>query len=72
LPDVVDAAWGGTLVPPGNTRALADAMRELLDAQSRVDGVGAAARSRMLDRFSPSAVAAAYTGLYREVTRDGR
>lgn len=72
LPDVVDATWGGTLVPPGDTRALADAMRSVLEAPARIDGVGAAARARMLDRFSPSAVAAVYSGLYREVTRDGR
>ncbi|MFN0098242.1 MAG: glycosyltransferase [Gemmatimonadaceae bacterium] len=72
LPDVVDASWGGTLVPPGDTRALADAMRTVLDAPARIDGVGAAARARMLERFSPDAVAAVYSGLYREVARHGR
>lgn len=71
LPDVVSPEWGGTLVPPGDTRALADAMRAAL---ARTDGgvtQGAAARARMLDRFSPSAVAAGYHATYRAAAARG-
>ena len=69
LPDVVSPEWGGTLVPAGDTRALADAMRAALE---RTDGgatLGAAGRARMLDRFAPSAVAAGYRDRYRAIAR---
>ena len=70
LPDVVDADWGGMLVPPGDTRALAEAMRRLDAEPESVVGRGATARSRMLDRFAPSTVAASYRELYRHVLSD--
>lgn len=72
LPDVVSPEWGSVLVPPGDIRALADAMRAIDDDPGAVGGHGAAARSRMLDRFSPSAVAAGYRELYRSVIADAR
>ena len=70
LPDVVNADQGGMLVPPGDTRALADAMRRVLAQPTMVDGFGAAARATMLDRFSPSKVAAGYRELYRSLLHD--
>ena len=71
LTDVVHPEWGGTLVPPGDTRALAEAMRQrYLQSENRGER-GAAGRARMLDRFSPSAAAARYQEIYREVMRRG-
>lgn len=70
LPDVVHPEWGGMLVPPGDTRSLAEAMRAVDAEPESVGGRGAAARAKMLDRFSPSAVAACYRELYRQVLSD--
>ncbi len=67
LPDVVSPEWGGTLVPPGDTRALAEAIDTLLASKDGGLGFGAAARARMLDRFAPSSVAAGYVHTYRAV-----
>ncbi len=70
LPDVVDPAWGGTLVPPGDTRALAGAITGAITAAlsdpARATTLGATARAKMLDRFSPAAVAAGYRHRYVE------
>jgi glycosyltransferase involved in cell wall biosynthesis len=67
LPDVVSPEWGGTLVPAGDTRALAEAMRGLIADPEAAAEHGASARALMLDRFSPGAVAATYLELYRGV-----
>lgn len=65
IPDVVDPQWGGHLVPAGDTRALAEAMGALHAASAeRIAGWGAAARSVMMDRFSPTVVAQGYRTLY--------
>ena len=70
LPEVVSPEWGGVLVPPGDVRALADAMRHKLTDHESASEQGAAARARMVDRFAPSAVAATYREIYRGVVRD--
>lgn len=70
LPDIVNSEWGGILVTPGDTRALASAMMRVDGDPGAVSGYGAAARAKMLDRFAPSAVAAAYRELYRTVLND--
>lgn len=68
VPDVVDAQWGGRLVPPGDVRALADAMASIHAAPDAVSGWGASARSVMLDRFSPTSVALGYRAIYDRVS----
>jgi len=64
LPDVVKAEAGGSLVPPGDTRALADAMRAHVADPARVEALGAAARATMVDRFAPAKVAQGYRDRY--------
>jgi glycosyltransferase involved in cell wall biosynthesis len=65
LPDVVDSKWGGMLVPAGDTRALADAMRAIAADSAKATSHGAAARATMLDRFAPAKVATGYRERYR-------
>jgi glycosyltransferase involved in cell wall biosynthesis len=72
LPDVVSTEWGGVLVTPGEIRALADAIQSIDADPAAVIGHGAAARARMVDRFSPSAVAAGYREIYRSVMGHAR
>lgn len=69
LPDVVNPEWGGVLVPPGDTRALADAIGQLVARAEAVDEAGASARATMMDRFAPSRVSAGYRELYRSILR---
>lgn len=64
LPDIVSHEWGGILITPGDTRSLAEAMKAVAAQPGRVEGYGSTARAAMLDRFSPTAVAAGYRGLY--------
>ena len=56
LPEVVDAPRGGLLVPPGDARALADAVAGLLDDASAREALSASAR-RSAERFRWGAVA---------------
>ncbi|MEX2181154.1 MAG: glycosyltransferase [Gemmatimonadaceae bacterium] len=69
LLDVVHPERGGVLVSPGDTRAIADAMRDLADHPERVESYGTSARATMLDRFAPSTVGARYRELYRSVAQ---
>ena len=71
LPDVVAPEWGGVLVPPRDTRALAAALQGVDAHPELVAGHGSAGRAAMLDRFAPSTVAAGYHALYRSVVDDG-
>lgn len=65
LPDVVRTDAGGVLVPPGDVRALADAMRAHVADPARIEALGAAARATMVDRFAPAKVASGYRDRYR-------
>ncbi len=67
LPDVVRPEAGGVLVPPGDTRALADALTQIVRDPATAEGHGASARATMLDRFSPSKVAAGYRAMYQDL-----
>lgn len=54
LPDVLEGC--GDLVPPGDTAAMADAVRRLLADRDRSAALGRAARARFLERYSLQAV----------------
>ena len=51
LPHSIVPGVTGWLVPPGNTEALADALREALAYPERLAAMGAAGRARLLARF---------------------
>jgi glycosyltransferase involved in cell wall biosynthesis len=67
LPDVVRHEEGGVLVPTGDTRALADAMIQVVRDPAMAEGHGSSARAMMLDRFAPSKVAAGYRAMYQDL-----
>jgi glycosyltransferase involved in cell wall biosynthesis len=55
--EVVQAAGGGVLVPPGDVGALLDALRALLDAPARRRALGDAGRRGVLAGFTSRAMA---------------
>ncbi len=60
----------GYVVPPGNPRALADAILKLkTEAPERRAARSAAARSRIVDNFSLAVAVSRYTSLYRDLVR---
>ncbi len=68
LPEVVGDA--GLLVPPGNHRALAAAISELLENPSRAADLGRAGYKRVQKRFTWQRAAEKTVAAYREVIRD--
>lgn len=65
-PDLVDGC--GRVIPPGNARALAEAMAELLAAPEAVrNELGQRGRARMEANFPMAAVAQSYAALYMEL-----
>jgi glycosyltransferase involved in cell wall biosynthesis len=64
-PEVVSAETG-VLVPPGDTDALATALRALLADRDRARGLGEAGRHRVETEFSEQAMAARVLALYAE------
>lgn len=60
----------GLVVPPNDPLALAEALRELLDAPSRRREMGAAARRRVSDCFSKRRMLDDLGGVYRSVLGD--
>lgn len=65
LPEVVGDA--GVLVPPGDSRALANAIDGLLDDPARRAGLSARGRARVLEHFSWQVAARRMTDYYEEV-----
>jgi glycosyltransferase involved in cell wall biosynthesis len=57
----------GLIVPPGDPKALANALMTLLSQPHRLATMGAAARSRVLDRFGAPAFAAAGAEVLRRL-----
>jgi glycosyltransferase involved in cell wall biosynthesis len=69
LVDVVQPTFGGSLVPPGDLDALAEAVAQCVGSEQEADLRGHAGREGMLAQFSPEAVAVRYHQLY-ETARD--
>ncbi len=67
MPEAVDDGATGFLVAPGDVRALADALCRLVDDPALRERMGAAARARVLERFSLDAMVDANLAVYREV-----
>ncbi len=67
LDEVVRAAGGGILVPPGSPAALAAAIGELLAQPERRRDLGARGREGVVARFSWREIARATVDAYREV-----
>jgi len=58
----------GLLVPPGDVDALAAALVELLEDESRRRSLGAAARTRAVERYSWTSLAGRLLGVYERLT----
>jgi glycosyltransferase involved in cell wall biosynthesis len=67
VPEVVEPGLTGLLVEPGDGDGLAAALERLAGDRGLRAAMGAAARSRCLERHGIDAIARAYLELYREV-----
>ena len=70
--DVVLDGWNGRLVPSRNSRALADAMIELLSEQTKRTEMGQRSYQYVKGKFDLSSVADAYAEIYVRALADGR
>jgi glycosyltransferase involved in cell wall biosynthesis len=66
LPEIVEDARTGLVVPPGDAEALAAGIRELATDRGRAAAMGAAGRARALEEFSQSRCTDRIEALYRE------
>ncbi|MCC7144012.1 MAG: glycosyltransferase family 4 protein, partial [Candidatus Eisenbacteria bacterium] len=66
IPEVVEDGVTGLLVPPGQPRALADALRRLLADDAQAFALGQAGRTRVEQRFSLAARAEAMMRLFKQ------
>ncbi|HRA20564.1 MAG TPA: glycosyltransferase, partial [Anaerolineae bacterium] len=64
LPEILDQGAAGLLVPPGDTLALAAALRRLLTDRELAAGLGAAARRRAVERYSYAAMERVLEGVF--------
>jgi glycosyltransferase involved in cell wall biosynthesis len=65
VPDVVVAGETGLLVPPGDVRLLAGAVRYLLDEPAEAQRMATAARDHIGERYAPHALGAVLDQVYR-------
>ena len=71
FPEVVEDAVSGVLVPPGDARALAGAIRRLMADPGLRETLGRAARKRIVETFSWRQTARRTLALYQEVISRG-
>lgn len=67
---VLDDGRAGILVPPGDARALARAIQDLLEAPTRARDLGARARQRAEQEYDVSHVVARYVTIYETLLGD--
>ena len=69
-PELVEEGKTGTLVPPGDPDALAEAIKTYLDLPDRLRTHGVAGRKRVEERFSLSKMVSGYLDVYDSVLRE--
>ncbi|MFN2586537.1 MAG: glycosyltransferase [Actinomycetota bacterium] len=69
MPELVDDAVTGRLVPPGDAGALASALRQVLSSDVLRRTFAAAARARLAERFSTEKMLARLAAEYRDRAR---
>ena len=69
IPEIVDDARTGLLVPPNSPAPLAEAIRRLWDDPELARRLAETARGTVVPRYRWEAVAASIEGVYREVLR---
>jgi N-acetyl-alpha-D-glucosaminyl L-malate synthase BshA len=67
IPEVIESGEHGLLVAPGDADAIARAIEALLGDPARRAQMGAAARRRAAERFTPEMIVPQYEALYRRV-----
>jgi glycosyltransferase involved in cell wall biosynthesis len=72
VPDVVEHDVTGLLIPPGDADALASGLRRLIQDEGMQRTFSAAARARMVERFSFETMVSRYVDLFRSLTDRGR
>ena len=66
IPEIVDDNVDGVLVPPADSRALADAIVDLLHNQERRHRMAGAGRDKVLTRFSFEGMVRSYESIYEK------
>lgn len=69
FPEIIEATGGGLLCEPGNVRALADTLEELLLNPERAGELGGIGRRAVFERFSAEAMARATLQVFESVRR---
>jgi sugar transferase (PEP-CTERM/EpsH1 system associated) len=72
IPEVVTEQVEGSLVPPQDVEALAQALARYAASPSLVSEHGRAGRARIVQQYSMAAMITAYTGLYARLGRQKR
>jgi glycosyltransferase involved in cell wall biosynthesis len=67
FPEIIDATGGGVLCAPGDPKALADAIADLLQEPERADALGAAGARAVFERFSSQSMAQGCLRVFDEV-----
>lgn len=67
IPDVVTDGETGLLCPPGDPRAIAEAMDRLLDEPEAAERMGRAARRRCEEAYAPESYYSRMTALFEDV-----
>jgi len=67
---IIDSKDVGILIPPGDSAALAEALRLLLEDTSLREAMGRNARQKCSSRFDIKSVVGAYTGLFEAILRE--
>ena len=66
IPEIVEDGITGRLVPPGDTTALGEAMRELVDDGPRAEAMGRAGRNLVETVYGPARHLVAMLGVYAQ------
>lgn len=68
IPEQIDNGISGLLVPPRDSHALADGLRQLIRMPHRAEQMGTAAREKYYRQFTPQQMVNAFLPLYAEAT----
>jgi len=69
FPELIEATGGGMLCEPGDPKALASLIEELLLQPDRARSLGEAGRRAVFERFSAEAMAGGMLQAFQQVTR---